>query len=228
MSTLLTSDTHFSHGNIIKYANRKGLQPGDLDASGNWVSQDIKDERARYMDKYLKANWNARVKQDDTVLHLGDVLCYGNERGTPGLKVKVKELIKELNGTIVFIRGNHDRNNSVDFGLDHGLLTAGGKRILLIHNPAHVDPAVADALKIDVVACGHVHTAWALKEMTTASGRIIPTVNVGVDVRKYAPMTLSEFLGEVYKWEHGKKLVREVSEEAADTRTLKVEFIENK
>jgi len=42
--------------------------------------------------------WNANVGKDDTVYHLGD-FCMGNP----------KDYLAELNGNIIFIKGNHDK-----------------------------------------------------------------------------------------------------------------------
>ena len=52
-SIWFTSDTHFSHCNIIKYCNRP--------------FKDV-DE----MNKILIQNWNNVVRPDDIVWHLGD------------------------------------------------------------------------------------------------------------------------------------------------------------
>lgn len=77
-----TSDTHWGHTNIIKYSNR----PFDS----------VED-----MNEALIANWNAVVKYDDTVYHLGDFafLPYDN----------LKRTARRLNGTKHFIYGNHDK-----------------------------------------------------------------------------------------------------------------------
>ena len=83
MSNLwFTADTHFGHRNILKYSNRPF---------------DSVDE----MDESLIANWNARVRPDDKVYHLGDVgLC------SPGY---LEDLLDQLNGKIYLIKGNHEK-----------------------------------------------------------------------------------------------------------------------
>ena len=60
--TWITSDTHWSHKNIIEYCGRPFV-----DASGN---PDVE-----LMDKTLLRNWRETVKGDDTIIHLGDV-CF--------------------------------------------------------------------------------------------------------------------------------------------------------
>ena len=143
------------HANIAKYCNRPEIRPGDLDSLGQWRSTEIKDKRAEQMNSRLIAKWNSRVKPEDTTYILGDFCCFGNDRGVSGSRTKAREWLEQLNGTKIIILGNHDSNNGCDRGLDWALLSAGNKRIILIHNPAHVDPVVAHTLKLDAVLCGH-------------------------------------------------------------------------
>lgn len=81
MRYFFTSDTHFGHANIIKYCNR----PFD---------------NVEEMNEGLIEKWNAKVSSGDTVFHLGDV-AFGNEE-------IAASLVKQLNGEIHLIRGNHD------------------------------------------------------------------------------------------------------------------------
>ena len=79
-----TSDTHFGHSKIIDYCKRP--------------FSSIEEH-----DKTLIQNWNNTVGQDDTVFHLGD-FAYGNSQF-------VSNIIKQLNGNIILIKGNHDLRN---------------------------------------------------------------------------------------------------------------------
>lgn len=83
MTIWFTSDTHFGHKNIIRYANR----PFD----------DV-----THMNEMLVHNWNSVVHPDDTVYHLGDVAL--------GPIRESLAYIRRLNGRKVLITGNHDRN----------------------------------------------------------------------------------------------------------------------
>lgn len=82
MIDYVTSDLHLGHGNIIEYTNRPF-------------------ETADEMDSELISNWNSEVSESDTVLFLGDLTLAGTE--------KAKEFLEQLNGTVIFIAGNHDK-----------------------------------------------------------------------------------------------------------------------
>lgn len=79
-----TSDTHFGHSKIIDYCKRP--------------FSSIEEH-----DKVLIQNWNNTVGQNDTVFHLGD-FAYGNSQF-------IANIIKQLNGNIILIKGNHDLKN---------------------------------------------------------------------------------------------------------------------
>ena len=79
-----TSDSHFSHTNIIKYCER----PFD---------------NTFQMNKELIEKWNQTVRPGDTVFHLGDVSL-----GTKS--AELEEIIGNLNGHVYLIRGNHEKD----------------------------------------------------------------------------------------------------------------------
>ena len=81
-NTWFTADTHFGHSKIIKYCNRPFA-----DVEG--------------MDEVLIERWNARVKPNDTVWHLGDFAFHK----TPD---QLKALFDRLNGNKYLVTGNHD------------------------------------------------------------------------------------------------------------------------
>lgn len=58
-----------------------------------------------HMHHQLITSWNAVVKESDHVYHLGDLAMHPKyEKGS----AEILSLVKELNGTIHFIKGNHD------------------------------------------------------------------------------------------------------------------------
>jgi calcineurin-like phosphoesterase family protein len=80
MAIYFTSDTHFGHANIIKYANRPF-------------------SNCQEMDDVMIRRWNSVVKPGDTVYHLGD-FSMG--------KLPADDYVKELHGVIHLIIGNHE------------------------------------------------------------------------------------------------------------------------
>lgn len=77
-----TSDTHFSHANIIRYARRPFANVDE-------------------MNEEMIKRWNSVVTKSDFVYHLGDVAFEKDE-------AKLIWLISRLNGEIHLIEGNHD------------------------------------------------------------------------------------------------------------------------
>ena len=77
------SDTHFQHFRVIAYCNRPF---GSL----------------REMNETLIKNWQSIVKPEDTVYFLGDFGFMGVKKG--------KEILSQLPGKIIALRGNHDES----------------------------------------------------------------------------------------------------------------------
>jgi calcineurin-like phosphoesterase family protein len=81
MAVFVTSDTHFSHENIIKYTNRP-----------------YKD--ANHMNEDMIKKWNSAISKKDKVFHLGDFSLRKPE--------DCGSIIERLNGKIILVGGNHD------------------------------------------------------------------------------------------------------------------------
>lgn len=85
-ASFLVSDTHFGHAGVCRFLRADGvtkLRP--------W---DNPDE----MDEAMVKIWNERVRPNDKVYHLGDVVI--NRRAL--------SIMHRLNGDKVLIKGNHD------------------------------------------------------------------------------------------------------------------------
>lgn len=80
------ADTHFNHQSIIENCYRPF-------------------KTVKEMNDALIENWNNTVKKGDLVYHLGDFALPNKENG-----YDIDWIIKQLNGQIHLIRGNHDRN----------------------------------------------------------------------------------------------------------------------
>ena len=105
--TWFISDTHFDHSNIIGYCARPFV--------------DVVE-----MNNILVDNWNAIVKEQDKVYFLGDIGL--------GRHSKSKDYwLNKLNGEIVFILGDHDKdrkNTKLNEKLEYK-----GHKFLLLHDP---------------------------------------------------------------------------------------------
>lgn len=80
----ITSDLHFFHQNIRKFCPK--TRPYQTDGE---------------MTQALIEHWNSIVGENDVVFHLGDFSFKGIEL--------TQAVIDQLNGTIVFVMGNHDK-----------------------------------------------------------------------------------------------------------------------
>jgi len=79
----ITADTHFGHGNVIRYSGRPFAN-------------------AEEMDEALIRAWNEKVPENGIVYHVGDVSFHRDHR-------KTAAILRRLNGTKRLIKGNHDR-----------------------------------------------------------------------------------------------------------------------
>lgn len=158
MAVFFTSDTHFSHANIIKYCNR----PYD---------------NVHEMNIDLMIKWNEVVSKNDTVYHLGDFSFN---------PIMQRDF---LNGNIILIRGNHDRNECIKLFenvYDCLTLQIGPYKCFLSHEPVGVgDPKFwkhdwrNKAKGCDFFLCGHIHEKWSINKRN---------INVGVDVNEFKPL----------------------------------------
>ncbi len=85
-AVFLTSDTHFGHAGVCRFTEADGvtkIRP--------WTDPDEMDEE-------MIKRWNATVRPNDKVYHLGDVV----------INRKALKTLARLNGDKVLIRGNHD------------------------------------------------------------------------------------------------------------------------
>lgn len=76
----LISDTHFGHDNIVKF-----------------------QQRPKNHEIIMLGKWIQRVREEDFILHMGDVCMGGQGRQKDWLRV-----IKRLPGTKFLLMGNHD------------------------------------------------------------------------------------------------------------------------
>jgi len=92
-AVFLVSDTHFGHAGVCRFTRADGCTP-----LRPWDS-------AEEMDEAMVKAWNERVRPNDKVYHLGDVV----------INRKSLSIMSRLNGDKVLIRGNHDIFKDTDY-----------------------------------------------------------------------------------------------------------------
>ena len=188
MSSLwFTSDLHFGHANIALFCGRPYIKDGEV-VGGKWASWEAAEAVSDRMTEDLIRRWNERVKPGDTVVHVGDFCNCGHNRGVPGSRKPPEYYEERLNGKIVFIYGNHDRNNGLKYSIDSAVMEVGRKPAFIQHRPVERDEEVPAFCSL--VICGHVHEKWQTKWV----GGVL-NVNVGVDANKLAPLRQDEVVG---------------------------------
>ena len=189
MRTFFTADYHLGHANIIKYCNRPFTDVHNMNYS-------------------IIRNHNNRVLPGDTVFFVGD-FCFRNSPGGKqgeGIIHKAEFYIRQLNGRFVFIKGNHDDNNSLKTKIEKIVINYGGHRTCLVHNPIHAD------LNYEFNFVGHVHEKWKFRKLNDKSWMI----NVGVDAWNFVPISFEEIMKDFRKWRKSNKHIQpevKVSEE---------------
>jgi calcineurin-like phosphoesterase family protein len=129
----LVSDTHFGHAGVCRFTRNDGvtkLRPWD---------------DPQEMDEAMIMAWNDRVRPNDKVYHLGDVVI--NRRAL--------QTLSRLNGDKVLIRGNHDIFRDVEYGQYFRELRAYHvmNGMILSHIPVHE----ASLGRFGVNIHGHLH-----------------------------------------------------------------------
>jgi len=162
LDTWIVSDTHFRHKNIIKYCNRPMNH-----------------------DTIMVNNWHDLVKEDDTVLHLGDLMVWwaGAEQE------EAIQMASELPGKKYILRGNHDKLSAEEFVVFTGFeiipeftQTFGRTKVRFSHYPQPYD------FSWHWNVHGHIHNN---DDPTSKPGRHI---NVSIEVMDYKPVRLREVL----------------------------------
>lgn len=142
-AVFLVSDTHFGHAGVCRFTRNDGvtkLRP--------WTDP-------AEMDEAMVKAWNERVRLNDKVYHLGDVVI--NRKALP--------ILNRLNGDKVLIRGNHDIFKDEDytpyFRSLRGYHVMNG--MILSHIPIHEESLGRFGVNIH----GHLHANRVMKTAQT-------------------------------------------------------------
>jgi calcineurin-like phosphoesterase family protein len=161
------SDTHFFHDNILKFKDNDDKIIRDF--------SDVTEMNERMVEK-----WNARVKPQDKVYHLGDVLL-GVKR-----QDEATALLRRLNGHKRLMLGNHDHIEQPAYqAFERIELWTGGKfkqyGFVACHSPLRYDQMRDGELNVH----GHIH------QNLIDDPRYM---NVCVEHTGYAPVHIDEII----------------------------------
>ena len=147
------------------------------------------------MNETIIRNHNSRVKPDDWVIHVGDFMFKNSIGGKlgEGLPIKFDKVRERFNGNFIFIKGNHDRNNSLKTIVERLVVKYGGKRINMVHDPEFAD------FNYEINLTGHVHNHWQIRRFKRGVA-ITDCINVGCDVWGYKPISFEEIFSRYAKW----------------------------
>ena len=181
MAVFFTADLHFGHKNVIAFDDRP--------------FKDIESHDAELIDR-----WNNKVGIDDEVYILGDISWHNS--------TKTIEILKQLNGNLHLIKGNHDakllKNRDVQKMFveicDYKeLYIADGKILVLCHYPL---PCFKNHYYGSYHFYGHVHTGVehnmmpnVKRQMGESNHMPCNMHNVGTMLWKFEPVTFEEVTG---------------------------------
>ena len=175
-----TSDLHLGHANIIKHCNRPFSSVEE-------------------MDEHLLSAWNSRVRPNDTVYILGDLIFRS--------KVPVDSYLSRLRGKKHLIIGNHDKGWMKKTDMSEHFVSVerfaeisdGQHKMTLCHYPLMSWNHIA---KGSYMIHGHIHNSR--DAMYFPLMRQMPNLlNAGVEINGYHPVKLDELIrnNEVFKSE---------------------------
>ena len=182
------SDLHFGHKNCISMCDRPFADVDEMDAA-------------------LINAWNGRVKKDDTVYLVGDLLWE---------KCDIKDYIPRLNGKKILIAGNHDfkwlkragmakrvDDDHVEFCdyaeyftyiAQYAEIRLDGIPITLCHYPMLEWKASRKlgSQKLGYLIHGHIHNS---RDSKYSPVWLLPhALNAGADVNGFTPVTFDELI----------------------------------
>lgn len=150
----LIADTHLGHETLKK----SGLRPLDYE-------------------EQIFFNWKRLVKNDDTVIHLGDVVEEDN--------LLMLEKFVTLPGKKILIRGNHDNDSTIEyfqrssnFCCDELVMTFSSIKILFTHKPKYRH-------EYDINIHGHLHNI----NINSTTKLFLP---IALEYMGYTPIPIDE------------------------------------
>ena len=175
-SVFLVSDTHFGHKGVCHFTRNDGvtkLRPFDTPEE---------------MDEFMVEAWNAKVRPNDKVYHLGDVVMHRRSLS----------IMDRLNGDKVLIRGNHDIFKDDDYRKYFRELRAYHvmNGMILSHIPIHSESLGRFGVNIH----GHTHANRVMVPLATSG--VLDKIDVRyhcvcVEQTDFAPILLEDVLDRI-------------------------------
>ena len=186
-----TADLHLGHKNIIKLCDRPF----------NSVEE---------MDKVLIANWNRKVKRNDTIYVVGDFIWD---------KSDVKGYVERLNGNIILIVGNHDKwakdeaiGRLFDKITNYEEVSLNSHQLTLCHYPMieWKNSRKEGTSRLGYLIYGHIHNN--VKHEYELLFNAQNALNAGVDINNFEPVSFDELVDNNLKFsEEALKTLRRIS-----------------
>lgn len=172
-ATWIISDTHFGHDKIIEFC-----------------------DRPKRHELLMMANWIDRVKDTDTIIHLGDISMWKSR----GIARKWLKVISRLPGQKHLILGNHDPLPRDEYEAVFRLVTRSwyiaSMGLILTHEPysEEMQKEYCTPGPVTTNVHGHIHNNdHRAEEWTPIPG--VRYINASVEVTEYAPVQLGNLLG---------------------------------
>lgn len=201
-----SGDFHLGHGNLIDYCKRPY-------------------KNSQHQTERIVGSCNMRIHDDDTVVHVGDFINYGNAKGVPGERIKPLVYLKMLKGNWVMVEGNHDGNNRLKTVARYLFSRVAHFNVFVTHYPTSSN-RIPETLKkalpslVDFVVCAHVHDKW--REWFDPELKLW-NINVGIDVWKYMPISDDELAGHYVSLIKSKRRKHEKKIEEEETKLPNVQ-----
>lgn len=200
-NVFLSSDPHLGHGNIIKYCRRTDFVNAEekllIDSAYSAKTEEekyeifksfkISRESIKRMDDAIIHNYNAKIKEKDTLLLLGDFAFVKTRQEAEAYR-------KRINcKNIIFIWGNHDNRNILtgvfENHYDQKLVSLpSGDKVFLNH---YAMVTWDQSHRGSYHAFGHSHGNF--NQYKDKNMRDIKSLDVGVDCHNYQPLSFNEF-----------------------------------
>ena len=169
-----TADLHLGHTNVLSLCNRPFLSVEE-------------------MDEALIANWNRRVKKNDTVYVIGDLIWD---------KKKAINYLSKLQGNKILIQGNHDHDWLKTEGarthfreiVPYLEINFNGHPITMCHYPMleWKNSRKNNSAKLGYLVHGHIHNRTDSLYLPLFQQE--HALNAGVDINHYTPVSFDELI----------------------------------